>query len=434
MLVVARFNEDVEWTRAYPQKIIYNKGDKTTIPEDLHAFVQDLPNVGREAHTYIHHIVQHYDTLDDVTVFTQADYLPHISEEDFAKLFDITDASHNLTDSSVWMCGVNKYNFRISNWGGPLTPSKYDETYGQWYERVFDAPFVHGVHVYKNGIFSVHKSRIRKYPKAFYEKLLSELDYCHSPETAHFMERTWAKMFQSVMRAPTHKFLQALSQSAFSDTQSIYQHTGDVDGWMCPEFAAVFEARLQALYAQRQRPLTIFEVGTWKGLSALTMCNVAKRCNIPVHLVCIDTWLGAPEFWTWGQQDPTRGLSLRCKNGYPQVYYTFLRNVVDHQHQDAVIPFPISSNEAVEVLTYHGICADIIYVDAAHEYAAVKNDLQRFWSRLETGGVMLGDDYTEQWPGVIQAVDEFSTEQQRPKEVHGVCWVISKDAPENIPT
>ncbi len=31
-----------------------------------------LPNVGRETHTYLHHIVSRYDSLADWTVFSQA--------------------------------------------------------------------------------------------------------------------------------------------------------------------------------------------------------------------------------------------------------------------------------------------------------------------------------------------------------------------------
>merc|ERR1719248_86361 len=36
------------------------------------ATVQQLPNVGRESHTYLHHIVDNYENLANWTVFTQA--------------------------------------------------------------------------------------------------------------------------------------------------------------------------------------------------------------------------------------------------------------------------------------------------------------------------------------------------------------------------
>ena len=64
-IVVARYNEDVEWTRRYPNVIIYNKGEK------LEGFdnVVELPNVGREGHTYYKHITDNYDNLCDHTIF-----------------------------------------------------------------------------------------------------------------------------------------------------------------------------------------------------------------------------------------------------------------------------------------------------------------------------------------------------------------------------
>ena len=33
---------------------------------------EKLENVGRESHTYLHHIVEHYDELAPWTIFTQA--------------------------------------------------------------------------------------------------------------------------------------------------------------------------------------------------------------------------------------------------------------------------------------------------------------------------------------------------------------------------
>ena len=65
-IVVARYNEDISWTKKYqPNIIIYNKGDDhidSSIP---------LPNVGRESHTYLYHIISNYNQLADRTVFVQ---------------------------------------------------------------------------------------------------------------------------------------------------------------------------------------------------------------------------------------------------------------------------------------------------------------------------------------------------------------------------
>ena len=57
-IVISRYNEDIQWTEKYKQFVtIYNKGNDP-IDDAI-----SLINVGREAHTYLHHIVHNYDNL-----------------------------------------------------------------------------------------------------------------------------------------------------------------------------------------------------------------------------------------------------------------------------------------------------------------------------------------------------------------------------------
>lgn len=83
-------------------------------------------------------------------------------------------------------------------------------------------------------------------------------------------------------------------------------------------------------------------------------------------------------------------------------------------------------HEAIEVLKFYKIMGDIIYVDAAHEYKSVSNDMERYWEILQDNGYMMGDDYHENWRGVIQAVEEFSTQKNIPKQLDGVVWSFYK--------
>lgn len=70
-IVIARYDEDVGWSDMYaPLLTIYNKG-KVILTGDKHAEVVPLPNIGRETHTYLTHIVKNYDRLALVTVFSQ---------------------------------------------------------------------------------------------------------------------------------------------------------------------------------------------------------------------------------------------------------------------------------------------------------------------------------------------------------------------------
>ena len=68
---------------------------------------------------------------------------------------------------------------------------------------------------------------------------------------------------------------------------------------------------------------------------------------------------------------------------------------------------------------------DFIYIDAAHDYDSVVEDLNAWWPKLKEGGIFSGHDYfpdTRIWRGkacgVYQAVKEFAT--QKGTEVHHV--------------
>ena len=52
---------------------------------------------------------------------------------------------------------------------------------------------------------------------------------------------------------------------------------------------------------------------------------------------------------------------------------------------------------------------DAIFIDGDHSYEAVSKDLPFWWKKLRIGGWLLGDDYSNSFPGVIQAVHEFAS-------------------------
>ena len=153
------------------------------------------------------------------------------------------------------------------------------------------------------------------------------------------------------------------------------------------------------------KPELIIEVGTWKGRSAINMAKKIQELNLNSEILCIDTWLGSPEHWS---QEQWRE-SLRLKNGKPDLYDTFIHNVISSNCQKYITPFPITSEAAYFVLKEFGIKSDFIYIDAGHEYESVSRDIRMYWSLLTENGVMILDDYIG-YPGVTKAVIEFALE------------------------
>lgn len=176
----------------------------------------------------------------------------------------------------------------------------------------------------------------------------------------------------------------------------------------------VFEKLISQL-----KPQIIYEIGTYKGKSALHMANLTKKYQIQnARVVCIDTWLGSAEH---GHSD----LDLKRVHGYPTIYYQFLANVMYTNNQDVIVPIPIDSISYYRVLKENQTHADLIFVDGGHFYESVSMDIRLYWEVLKPGGIMLGDDYcSKAWPDVVQAVHEFFPEDQI--HVEGEKWWVQK--------
>ena len=137
------------------------------------------------------------------------------------------------------------------------------------------------------------------------------------------------------------------------------------------------------------QPKLIVEVGTWKGASAIHMAKTCLKYYEDFEIVCVDTFLGSVEHWT-NQQDL---LMRNAVNGRPNIYQQFLSNIVNNKLENYITPFPVDSINGSEVLLHHNILADLIYIDAAHDYNSVRVDLFNYSRNLREGGYMLGDDW-----------------------------------------
>jgi hypothetical protein len=77
-ILVARYNEDIEWTNQFTNVVIYNKGTKLENNYNHEEIM--LENVGREGHTYYKYICDNYDNLDDYIIFLQGNPFDHCSD------------------------------------------------------------------------------------------------------------------------------------------------------------------------------------------------------------------------------------------------------------------------------------------------------------------------------------------------------------------
>lgn len=155
-----------------------------------------------------------------------------------------------------------------------------------------------------------------------------------------------------------------------------------------------------------KKPRVVIEVGVWKGASVIFMASLLREMAADGVVIAVDTFLGSWEHWLNPEWRP----ALEFDAGYPTLFRTFQRNVAAAGVADYVVPLPLDSANAAALLDLTRIAADVIHIDAAHDYGSVLADLRAWWPRLLPGGVLIADDYDEDrqyWPSVTKAVDEF---------------------------
>lgn len=197
------------------------------------------------------------------------------------------------------------------------------------------------------------------------------------------------------------------------------QFPPDLQGWGSddPVFARVLA---------EVRPALVVEVGTWKGASAIHMAETCRRLGLDPEIVCIDTWLGNWQHWSRPTGTGSR-VDLRLRNGFPQLYYQFLSNVLARGCEGMITPLPLTGVAGAKLFAHLGLRPDLIYIDGDHEYKSVVFDLRLWLERLAPGGVLLGDDYG--WPGVKRAVHEIAAVGAWALEVAGEKFVLRRGRP-----
>ena len=210
-MVVSRYNEKLEWLNADPYNkfpvVIYNKGtnDDFAHTENVKDIIK-LPNVGREGHTYLYHIINNYDNLCDMTIF-----LPGSADATRKSILS-SNLLHNITkqNKNIYTCArSNLYetekNFTIDSWlSTDIANQKINSDanlslsnirpFGKWYNYYFGTADSTDCISYA-AIFAISKENILKKPKEYYMQFMDQLSQHHNPEVGHYIERSWAQIF-----------------------------------------------------------------------------------------------------------------------------------------------------------------------------------------------------------------------------------------------
>jgi hypothetical protein len=214
--VVAKYNEDVDWTKKLNHKVtIYDKSD-IPIEESI-----KLKNIGREGETFLYHIVNNYHHLDDVTVFLQGNPFDHLQ-----LLFG---SRVNLTDDEIEIV-IHKMNTEIND----------NSEFNTFYQVLYNNPNgVNGVNTnaaciqyygesYKlftvspGGQYIVPKNYILSRPLEFWKKIHSAM-YDNEKLNGYCQEQLWYLAYTHKMNNTVGNNNQTKNQNIISKSRFNYR-------------------------------------------------------------------------------------------------------------------------------------------------------------------------------------------------------------------
>lgn len=147
------------------------------------------------------------------------------------------------------------------------------------------------------------------------------------------------------------------------------------------------------------------EVGSWLGKSICYFVVESKLKNKKIDCNCVDIWEPYPEI-------PNH--KLFENDG---AYQKFLSNT--ERIKDSITPHRGMSSYVCE--KFEDEYFDFIFIDAAHDYKNVMNDLKCWFPKLKKNGIIGGHDYYFD-NDVARAVQEFFKDYLI--EINGPCWYI----------
>ena len=208
--IISRYNESIGWLHPILNQCrIFNKGTALGLANET-----KLENVGRESETYLRYIIENYDNLPDICVFSQGGIKDHMTLRIYRRKPHIylkqlaIEAKGNVPPASDWRYHIrgNDYqnhiswgiNPKIGDQGGRGAPNKKDNhlKFKEWFlknirkelpkKELFHYPFA---------LFAVTKEQILKHPKEYYENLIKEVNWDINPIEGHYFERSWYYIF-----------------------------------------------------------------------------------------------------------------------------------------------------------------------------------------------------------------------------------------------
>lgn len=143
---------------------------------------------------------------------------------------------------------------------------------------------------------------------------------------------------------------------------------------------------------------TVAEIGVWRGeLSQI----ILSECPLVQRLILVDSWTVV-----YGH-DSKRDQWMLFGPGTTQMEMDAAYQTVTNMFLDEP-RISVCRTPSAEASTYAADGSlDAVLIDALHTYHACKEDILAWRPKLRSGGLMIGDDLSDWFPGVQVAVEEI---------------------------
>ncbi len=187
--ILSRYNHDISWLKDYTDDyVIY---DRSEIPVK-EAIV--MPNIGSDIYDKLTYIIDNYDNLPDIAIYTKANIFKYISKGEFDLIKDNKTFTPILTQNHPVREGVSYYKdgmyYEINNSDYiKMHPTRHFNLFPDFAKAIgIDSPkylpFAPGSN------YIIPRENILKHSRDFYVKLRSYLMAEGYPGEAMFLERS----------------------------------------------------------------------------------------------------------------------------------------------------------------------------------------------------------------------------------------------------
>jgi predicted O-methyltransferase YrrM len=198
-----------------------------------------------------------------------------------------------------------------------------------------------------------------------------------------------------------------------NDLESTKEFASRIDGWLTEKEGEL----LYNLAKATRRNGVIVEIGSWKGKSTVFLGR-GSQSGDHVKIYAIDPHTGSPEH--------------KKEYGHVRTFAEFKKNIENSGIDGLIIPEKKTSREAADNFEKP---VELLFIDGAHEYEAVKMDFELWIPKLLEGGTVTFHDaigYPRTGPGKV--VEKYVFKSNSFKNIRIVDSIVCAEKVSNIST